>query len=35
MHGEEKARLEGSEPPTLGSEDQCSSPLSHRRFLQM
>lgn len=26
------ARLEGFEPPTLGSEDQCSSPLSYRRL---
>lgn len=26
------ARLEGFEPPTPGSEDQCSSPLSYRRL---
>ncbi len=25
------ARLEGFEPPTPGSEDQCSNPLSYRR----
>lgn len=25
------ARQEGFEPPTLGSEDRCSSPLSYRR----
>ncbi len=24
-------RLEGFEPPTLGSEDRCSSPLSYGR----
>ncbi len=24
-------RLEGFEPPTPGSEDQCSDPLSYRR----
>ena len=26
------ARLEGFEPPTPGSEDQCSNPLSYRRM---
>ena len=25
-------RLDGFEPPTLGSEDRCSSPLSYRRI---
>lgn len=25
-------RLEGFEPPTPGSEDQCSNPLSYRRL---
>ncbi len=25
-----KAHLEGFEPPTLGSEDRCSDPLSYR-----
>ena len=27
-----EARLEGFEPPTPGSEDQCSNPLSYRRM---
>ncbi len=26
------ARLEGFEPPTPGSEDRCSCPLSYRRM---
>jgi hypothetical protein len=26
-----KVRLEGFEPPTLGSEDRCSIPLSYSR----
>ncbi len=26
------AHLEGFEPPTLGSEDRCSNPLSYRRL---
>ena len=26
-----EVRLEGFEPPTLGSEDRCSNPLSYSR----
>lgn|GEM_PF-3365840 len=31
MHTIELARSKGFEPPTLGSEDQCSNPLSYER----
>lgn len=30
--GHKKARPEGFEPPTLGSEDRCSNPLSYGRM---